>query len=195
MRGMLRHHTRDVVNNFKQNHMRKFNLLLGIFICAIILSCSSDDSNDNQQEENATIFGEWKLTSKLMGGNSIQLEECEQGEGVIFLESFVANSIIVDEIGTEPDIVQEGFENCDFRYATYDFVLDQNNETLYRIVEGEGNVEGVDDSITTFEIEVLTSQNLRIKSIAQSNTGSIEDVEMNSVDIPTNEQFTLIYTR
>ena len=80
--------------------MRKFNLLLGIFICAIILSCSSDDSNDNQQEENATIFGEWKLTSKLMGGNSIQLEECEQGEGVIFLESFVANSIIVDEIGT-----------------------------------------------------------------------------------------------
>ena len=80
--------------------MRKFNLLLGIFICAIILSCSSDDSNDNQQEENATIFGEWKLTSKLMGGNSIQLEECEQGEGVIFLESFVANCIIVDEIGT-----------------------------------------------------------------------------------------------
>ena len=56
-------------------------------------------------------------------------------------------------------------------------------------------MEGVDDSITTFEIEVLTSQNLRIKSIAQSNTGSIEDVEMNSVDIPTNEQFTLIYTR
>ena len=175
--------------------MRKFNLLLGIIICVIFVSCSSDDSNDNQQEENVTIFGEWKLTSKLMGGNSIQLGECEQGEGVIFLESFIANFIIVDEIGTEPDIIQEGFENCDFRYSTYDFVLDQNSETLYRIVEGEGNMEGIDDSITTFEIKILTSQNLRIKSIAQSNTGGIEDIEMNSEDIPTNEQLTLIYTR
>ncbi|WP_179353786.1 hypothetical protein [Winogradskyella vidalii] len=173
--------------------MKKFNLLIGIFIYVITLSCSSDDSNE--QSENATIFGEWKLTSKLIDGSTIQLGDCEQGEGVIFLENLIANFIIVDEIGTEPDITQDGFENCDFRYATYDFVLDQNDETLYRIVEGEGNMEGVDDSITTFEIEVLTSQNLRIKSIAQSNTGSIEDVEMNSVDIPTNEQFTLIYTR
>ena len=173
--------------------MRKFNLLIGIFICVITLSCSSDDSNE--QPENATIFGEWKLTSKLMGGNAIQLVDCEQGEGVIFLESFVANFIIVDEIGTEPDITQDGFENCDFRYATYNFILSTNNEILYRIVEGEGNIEGVDDSITTFEIEILTTQNLRIKSVAQSNTGSIEDVEMNSQALDESEQQTLIYTR
>ena len=173
--------------------MRKFNLLIGIFICAITLSCSSDDSNE--QSENPTIFGQWKLTSKLIGGNAIQLDDCEQGEGVIFLESFVANFIIVDEIGTEPDITQDGFENCDFRYATYDFVLSESNDILYRIVEGEGNIEGVDDSITTFEIEILTTQGLRIKSVAQSNTGSIVDVEMNSIDINTSEQLTLIYTR
>ncbi|MBP2831654.1 hypothetical protein J8281_05575 [Aquimarina sp. U1-2] len=55
--------------------------------------------------------------------------------------------------------------------------------------------EGVDDSITTFEIEVLTNQNLRIKSIAQSNQGTINDIEMNSVDIDTSSQQTLIYTR
>ncbi|MDB2462569.1 hypothetical protein N9W61_00480 [Algibacter sp.] len=157
------------------------------------MSCSSDDSNE--QSENATIFGEWKLTSKLIGGSAIQLGDCEQGEGVIFLENLIANFIIVDEIGIEPDITQDGFENCDFRYATYDFVLGGNNEILYRIVEGEGNMEGVDDSITTFEIEVLTTQNLRIKSVAQSNTGSIENVEMNSQPIDENEQLTLIYTR
>jgi len=62
-------------------------------------------------------------------------------------------------------------------------------------VEGEGNIEGVDDSITTFEIEVLTTQNLRIKSVAQSNTGSIENVEINSQPINESEQLTLIYTR
>jgi len=172
--------------------MKKFNLVSLILISLMFINCSSDDDNN---QETASIIGQWKLESKLLGGNELALNDCEQGEGVIFTENLIANFIIVDVVGFEPDIIQEGFEEFDFRYAEYTYLVNETNELLYRIVEGEGAVEGVDDSITTFEIEVLTNQNLRIKSIAQSNQGSIGDVEMNSVDIDASSQQTLIYTR
>jgi hypothetical protein len=173
--------------------MRKFNLLTLITICLFNLSCSSDDNNE--QSEAPSIFGQWNINSKLIGENLIQLNDCEQGEGVIFQENLIANFIIVDEIGSGSDVIQEGYENCDFRYANYSFIIGNDNETIYRIVEGEGNIEGVDDSITTFRIEVLTNQNLSLRMIAQSNTGSIEDIDTNSVSINESEQQTLNYTR
>ena len=131
----------------------------------------------------------------MLVGNQLVLENCEQGEGVIFTEDLIANFIIVDVLGFEQGIIQEGFENCDFRLAEFTYLVNETNELLYRIVEGEGFIEGVDDSITTFEIEVLTNENLRIKSIAQSNQGTINDLEMNSVGIDIISQLTLIYTR
>jgi hypothetical protein len=173
--------------------MKKINLVSLILISLMFINCDSDDDSNNQ--ETASIIGQWKLDSKLLGGNQITLDDCEQGEGVIFTANFIANFIIVDIVGFEPDIIQEGFEDCDFRYAEYTYLLNETNNLLYRIVEGEGAMEGVDDAITTFEIEVLTNQNLRIKSIAQSNQGTIDDVEMNSVDIDASSQRTLIYTR
>ncbi|WP_203292489.1 hypothetical protein [Luteirhabdus pelagi] len=172
--------------------MQKAVMLMGILISSLFAGCSSDDSNTN---ENVSIVGEWKLSSKLMGGNTIQLGECEQGEGAIFLETEVVNFIIVDEIDSEPNIVQEGYEDCDFRYAPCDYLITENNETLYRIVVGEGLIEGIDDSIIVFEIEVLTNQDLRIKTVAKSNTGTIDDIEANSMEIEESEQLTLIYTR
>ena len=173
--------------------MRKFNLLALITICLFNLSCSSDDNNE--QKEAPSIFGQWNINSKLIGENLIQLNNCEKGEGVIFQENLIANFIIVDDIGSEPDVIQEGYENCDFRYANYGFIIGNDNETLYRIVEGEGNIEGIDDSITTFSIEILTNQNLSLKMIAQSNTGGIVDIDTNSVSINESEQQTLNYIR
>ena len=170
--------------------MRKLNLVLLILVSLMFLNCSSDDN-----QETASIIGQWRLESKLLGGNQLDLGDCEQGEGVIFTENSIANFIIVDIEGFEPDVIQEGFEDCDFRYAGYTYLLNETNDLLYRIVEGEGAIEGVDDSITIFEIEILTNQNLRIKSIAQSNRGTINDIEMNSVDIDDSSQQTLIYIR
>ncbi|RMB57377.1 hypothetical protein EAX61_11565 [Dokdonia sinensis] len=173
--------------------MKKINLASLILISLMFINCSSDDDDDNQ--EAASIIGQWKLESKLFGGNQLTLDDCEQGEGVIFTDNFIANFIIVDIEGFEPDIIQEGFEDCDFRYAEYTYLLNETNKLLYRIVEGEGATAGVDDSITIFEIEILNNQSLRIKSIARSNQGTINDVEMNSVDIDASSRQTLIYTR
>lgn len=172
--------------------MKKLNLVSLILISLMFINCSSDDDNN---QETASIIGQWKLESKLLGRNQLDLGDCEQGEGVIFTENLIADFIIVDVEGFEPDVIQEGFEDCDFRYTGYTYLLNETNDLLYRIVEGEGAKEGVDDSITTFEIEVLTNQNLRIRSIAQSNQGTINDIEMNSVDIDASSQKTLIYKR
>ena len=108
--------------------MRKFNLLALITICLFNLSCSSDDNNE--QPEAPSIFGQWNINSKLIGGNLIQLNNCEKGEGVIFQENLIANFIILDDIGSEPEVIQEGYENCDFRYANYGFIIRNDNETL-----------------------------------------------------------------
>ncbi|MEM1001738.1 MAG: hypothetical protein AAGH46_03715 [Bacteroidota bacterium] len=172
--------------------MKKFNLLFVTILCTIALSCSSDDSND--PPENVSIFGEWKIVSILDGGTEVTLDECDQGGGVIF-EEFVANFIVVDNVGLEPDITVEGFEQCDFRSASFGFIFADDTNFFYTIVEGEGSTLGVDDSIITYEIEVLTAQNLRIKSIAFSTIGGIEDIETNSVALAPSEQETLIYRR
>ncbi|MBP2831653.1 hypothetical protein J8281_05570 [Aquimarina sp. U1-2] len=93
----------------------------------MFVNCSSDDDN----QETASIIGQWKLKSKLFGGNQLDLRDCEQGEGVIFTEDFIANFIIVDTEGFEPDVIQEGFEDCDFRYARYIYLLNETNNLLY----------------------------------------------------------------
>lgn len=173
--------------------MKKTNLFIGLLMSLFILSCSSNDVND--PIDDSTIIGEWKLVSKQQGGNTIPLGDCEKGEGVIFSESLTANFIVVDYEGFEPNITQEGYENCDYRYASYNFLINETNQLLYLIVEGEGTTESIDDSITTYEVETLSSENLRIKSIALSQTGGIEDVEENSEVIDESNQQTYIYTR
>ena len=173
--------------------MHKINSLFLLLILVIISSCSSD--SPNEQIENATIVGEWKLASRLDGANQVQLNECEQGGGVIFRENLEANFIVVDRVGIEPDIVQEGYENCDFRYASYDYKLSETKDLLYTIVEGEGLQRDIDDAITTYDIELLTAQDLRIRMIAHSSTGTFDDVETNSEEFEENEQVTLIYKK
>ena len=163
--------------------MKNLSLIFLILISQLLLNCSSDDTFSEND-----IIGEWKIKSMLRGGNKIELNNCEQGEGIMFLDNSKARFIIVDHENLEPNVVQEGFEQCDYRYAEYDFLVRDNN-ILNLIVYGEGNREGIDDSIGKFKIETLTSTNLRIRVFAHNN-GELEDME-----IDESKQLTFIYTR
>ena len=171
----------------------KISKIFAIITLFIASSCSSD--SPQEETEDVTIVGKWKLESRLVGGNEYDLSNCQQGGGVIFQENLEAKFIVQDNVGIEPDITQEGYEGCDYRYATYDYVVNENNEILYTIVEGEGLERNVDDAISIYEIEVLTNRNLRIKAIARSNVGTIENIEDNRQEYDESEQVTLIYTK
>lgn len=168
----------------------KFTLLtLSIFLIA---SCSSDDTSGTNS---GNLFVEWKLTKILVAEANKELTHCEKGEGVIFTENAKAKYIIVDEEGFDDNIIQEGFEECDYRYADYDLHVDENNEFLYLIVPMEGEIYGVDDYIAQFEIITLSSSSLTLKLTAETSKGKLADFELNKVEVADNEKETYFYDK
>jgi len=63
--------------------MKKLNLLLGIFIGLIFISCSSDDSQGQNSNE-PTIIGEWILINQIYNGQNENLSSCELQETLTF---------------------------------------------------------------------------------------------------------------
>ncbi len=150
--------------------MKKLNLLFGIIIGIIILSCSSE--NDNNTNQN-TIIGEWqqiKTIEVYFDGTEISedLTQCEQ-QGRLTLNS---NGILTSLRYYEDD-ENNCFEDNTFVSGTW-----ENDQSTYNFnfvyfdSENDTNIE-----ITQTPIEVtFPNQN---KMLIKDTNNNVENIEFN----------------
>lgn len=73
--------------------MKKLYLFLSIFIGLSILSCSSDDNSDYNNDD--TIIGKWRAIEKYESNISVELSTCEPH---IYTEYKIDNTVTGDKI-------------------------------------------------------------------------------------------------
>ena len=123
--------------------MKKLNLLLGILIGMIVLSCSSDDNDSNSNEP--TIIGKWILVNQIYNGENENLSDCQLQHTLTFNTNGTLISYYSDydpcEFFTETqqyelngDELKILFgENSDFRYNVLSLnVTELSIENFYR---------------------------------------------------------------
>tara|TARA_B110001452_G_C15172263_1_gene407409 strand:- start:164 stop:574 length:411 start_codon:yes stop_codon:yes gene_type:complete len=110
--------------------MKKLKLAFGILIGTLILSCSSDDSNSN----NDIIIGKWRTIEKFESDIQVELETCEPH---FYTEYSADKSIIADRI-----LSDEFPEECGIVISElgWNWTNLGNNKYRFRYLEEQGSI-------------------------------------------------------
>ena len=129
----------------------KMNYKMLLIIPFLGISCSSDDSNDSNIS--AEIFGKWKISSSIYGGNTENLDQCELLETFEFFENNKLDIKEYDQIGNNTNCTEVG-GNTLLDYSVVNNVLTYTNPT--------GGYSGGEFTMK-FYIRELSNQNLKLE--------------------------------
>lgn len=143
--------------------MKKLNLFIWLFTGLMILSCKSEDDENNK---NASILGEWTLVSETYQGIEESLSECELMQTLTFN---VDGSLEVYYVDNEP---------CNFSTLNVEYTKNGNEFTIS--IEGEGENGGV--YIVRFQILTLSETSLEFKDIWDNEEGNYSTDEQTTFE-------------
>jgi hypothetical protein len=135
--------------------MKKLNLFIGLLICLIVFSsCSSDDDENNT---NGSILGEWTLVSETSPeGNEEPMSECK-----------LMTTLTFNSDGSLEVYFVEGENPCVFDTKTIEYEYSKNEKELTIIIdETDTNKYTVQNRIKT-----LTETTLEFEEIWSSEDG------------------------
>lgn len=78
--------------------MKITKLLLTFLVFAGLAACSSDDSSDDPLKD--PIIGEWLIEKHFIGGEEVELEDCEGQTGVTFFDN---GNVTLTDFYEDPD--------------------------------------------------------------------------------------------
>ena len=105
----------------------KFNSRLLFFIPFLIISCSSDDDS-NDSNINTEIYGKWKISESIYGGETETLDECGLLETFEFFENNKLDIKEYDQIGSNANCTEVGL-NILLDYSVDGNILTYTNPT------------------------------------------------------------------
>ena len=125
--------------------MKKLNLFFSLLIIALVASsCSSDDSDNQNQINNDLIIGKWNVTDIVISGSPLDQGDCELES---YLEIFEDGTFLGQTYGgltgspCEPDALDTGTWTFDgtIYTETYDepndFIVDSVSHEILELTE------------------------------------------------------------